>query len=34
VFDPEPEKLWQTIMRMKGWKNRVIAESPEDPSLN
>ena len=34
VFDPEPEKLWQTIMRMKGWKNRLIAESPEDPSLN
>ena len=34
VFDPEPEKLWQKIMRTKGWKNRLLAESPEDPSLN
>lgn len=34
VFDPEPEKLWQRILRTKGWKNRLLAESPEDPSLN
>jgi putative transcriptional regulator len=34
VFDPEPEKLWQKIMRTKGWKNHLLAESPEDPSLN
>lgn len=34
VFDPEPEKLWQKILRGKGWKYRLLAEAPEDPSVN
>jgi putative transcriptional regulator len=34
VFDPEPEKLWQKIMRTKGWKERLLADMPEDPSVN
>ncbi|HWF19015.1 MAG TPA: YqgE/AlgH family protein [Verrucomicrobiae bacterium] len=34
VFDTEPGKLWQTIMRQKGIKYRLIAEMPEDVSLN
>ena len=34
VFDPEPEKLWQKILRGKGWKYRLLAEIPEDPSVN
>jgi putative transcriptional regulator len=34
VFDPEPEKLWHKIMRDKGWKQRLIAEMPDDPALN
>lgn len=34
VFDSEPEKLWQRILRTKGWRNRLIAEIPEDPSQN
>ncbi len=34
VFDPKPEQLWQTILRNKGWKWRLIADMPEDPSLN
>jgi putative transcriptional regulator len=34
VFDPEPEKLWQAILRQKGFKYRLIAEGPDDPSWN
>lgn len=34
VFDPEPEKLWQKIMRTMGWKERLLADMPEDPSVN
>ena len=34
VFDPEPEKLWQSILRQKGFKYKLIAEGPEDPSWN
>ena len=34
VFSPSPEKLWQSILENKGWKYRLIAESPEDLSWN
>ncbi len=34
VFDPKPELLWQSILRQKGWKWRLVADMPEDPSLN
>jgi hypothetical protein len=34
VFDPHPEQLWPTILKEKGWKYKLIAESPEDPSWN
>ena len=34
VFDPNPEKLWQSILRQKGFKFRMIAEGPDDPSWN
>jgi len=34
VFHPEPVKLWQSILREKGFKFRMIAEGPEDPSWN
>ncbi|HZV36900.1 MAG TPA: YqgE/AlgH family protein [Verrucomicrobiae bacterium] len=34
VFDTDPGKLWQQIMRQKGLKYRLIAEMPEDVSLN
>lgn len=34
VFDFDPGKLWQQIMRQKGLKYRLIAEMPEDISLN
>ena len=34
VFDSDPEKLWQIILRKKGWKHKLLAQMPEDPSLN
>jgi putative transcriptional regulator len=34
VFDTEPEQLWQTILRKKGWKYRLLAQMPEDLSHN
>ncbi len=34
IFDLEPEKLWQEILRHKGWQYRLIADGPEDLSLN
>lgn len=32
VFHPNPEHLWPEILKEKGWKYKLIAESPEDPS--
>jgi putative transcriptional regulator len=34
VFDSKPEELWRNILRQKGWKYRLLAEMPEDISLN
>jgi putative transcriptional regulator len=34
VFHPQPEKLWKTILAEKGWKYKLIAESPDDLSWN
>jgi putative transcriptional regulator len=34
VFHVEPEGLWRHILRQKGWQYRLLAESPEDLSLN
>jgi putative transcriptional regulator len=34
VFDPNPELLWKTILRTKGWKYQLLTEMPEDPSVN
>ncbi|HEY5915201.1 MAG TPA: YqgE/AlgH family protein [Verrucomicrobiae bacterium] len=34
VFDSNPELLWQNILRQKGWKYRLLADMPEDPSVN
>jgi len=34
VFHPKPAELWQLILREKGWKYKLIAEAPEDPSWN
>lgn len=34
IFDTRPEQLWQRILRQKGGQYRLLAQMPEDPSLN
>ena len=34
VFKARPEQLWPMILRQKGGKYRLLAETPEDPSMN
>jgi len=35
VFDTPPDQLWQKILQSKGgWKNKLLAQMPEDASLN
>ncbi len=34
IFHTEPEKLWQVILAQKGWRYRLLADSPEDLSVN
>jgi putative transcriptional regulator len=35
VFETPPEHLWQKILKSKGgWKNKLLAQMPDDLSLN
>jgi putative transcriptional regulator len=34
VFDTAPERLWERILNQKGWEYRLLAQMPEDPSVN
>ncbi len=34
VFDTNPDQLWQKILRQKGGQYRILAQMPEDVSLN
>jgi putative transcriptional regulator len=35
IFDTPPGELWKTVLRRKGgWRNRILAQSPEDLSWN
>ena len=34
IFSPQTDRLWQHILLQMGWKYRLLAESPEDPSVN
>jgi putative transcriptional regulator len=34
VFHPDPGQLWPMILKEKGWKYKLIADGPEDPSWN
>ncbi|HWH70900.1 MAG TPA: YqgE/AlgH family protein, partial [Candidatus Sulfotelmatobacter sp.] len=34
VYHADPAELWKHILRQKGWKYRLLAEAPEDPSWN
>jgi len=34
VFNTKPDELWQMILRQKGWKYRLLSQTPEDLSWN
>ena len=35
VFETPPEELWQKVLKSKGgWQNRLLAQMPDDLSLN
>ena len=34
VFDMEPDQLWRAVLSQKGWKYKLMADMPEDLSLN
>jgi len=34
VFETEPAQLWKMILRQKGWKYKLLSQTPEDLSLN
>ena len=34
VFDTDPQQLWQTILRQKGLKYRLLSQTPDDLSWN
>ena len=35
VFETPPEQLWQKVLKTKGgWQNRLLAQMPDDLSLN
>jgi putative transcriptional regulator len=34
VFDTACDQLWQTILRWKGWKYKLLSQMPEDLSAN
>ncbi len=34
VFDTQPGELWQKVLRSMGGKYRLLAQMPEDPSVN
>jgi putative transcriptional regulator len=34
IFETDPSQLWPKILAQKGWKYRLLAQMPEDPSLN
>jgi putative transcriptional regulator len=34
IFQEDPTDLWQQILKRKGWKQRLLANAPEDLSFN
>ncbi len=34
VFETEPATLWQRVLQFKGWKYKLLAQTPEDLSWN
>jgi putative transcriptional regulator len=34
VFDAQPDELWKRILSQKGWRYKLLAQMPDDPSRN
>jgi putative transcriptional regulator len=34
VFETDPAKLWKSVLEKKGWKYKILAQMPEDLSMN
>jgi len=34
VFSSQPGEMWRAILAEKGWRYKLIADSPEDLSWN
>lgn len=34
IFEMSTESMWAEIMKQKSWQQRILADSPEDPSWN
>jgi putative transcriptional regulator len=34
VFETDPNRLWQTVLKDKGWKYKLLSQMPEDLSSN
>ncbi|HET7624053.1 MAG TPA: YqgE/AlgH family protein [Verrucomicrobiae bacterium] len=34
IFETHPDDLWKTILRKKGWKYKLLLQTPEDLSSN
>jgi len=34
IFSADSGSLWSSLMRQKGWKNQLLAQIPDDPTLN
>lgn len=34
VFETHPEQLWRMILQQKGWKYKLLSQTPDDLSLN
>jgi putative transcriptional regulator len=34
IFSPHNESLWAKLMRQKGWRNQLLSQLPDDPSMN
>ena len=34
VFDVPPDQLWKNILNQKGWRYKLLAQAPDDLSMN
>lgn len=34
IFETDPGQLWKKVLRTKGWRYTLLADSPEDASVN